>query len=176
MAKSDSKPTAGLSVRAYEAHRKEHGLPGASRRSVALALSSGRIVRTCSAHPRRCPPGCRAGRICPERADAALAKWAAERRPTATGAYTAARADRERLLVEKMQLEMDAKAGRLVDADRVRSAEFTAARAVRDELLRIARQASPALAGKDPRAIERELRQRLEGALFALARFLREDG
>lgn len=170
-----------FSVREYAAHRKRRGLRGCSQQAVSKALATGKITRVCAGHPDGCPLDCLEGGIDPARADATWAAAVGESRRRRQGPaahpraeYHQERAKREGLIVRKLELDMAREAGELIEADQVRSQQFTAARAVRDELLRLPRSLAPELCTvRDPREHERRHTARLESVLRRLADLLR---
>lgn len=148
-------------MRAYAAHRKRLGLPGATHRAVQKAIAAGRIVRRPD------------GRIDPVAADAA---WSAGTAPQASASnggaadYQRARALREVYEARLKRLEYEHRAGLLVEAAAVEDEAFTAARTVRDALQSIpGRIASILAAESNPDTVRRILEDEIRSALSILA-------
>lgn len=147
-------------MRAYAAHRRRLGLPGATHRAVQKALATGRIARAAD------------GGIDPVAADAA---WAASTAPQAGAGndgepdYQRARALREVYEARLKMLVYKQRAGALVDAADVRDEAFRAARTVRDALLSMpARLESILAAESDPVRVRALLEDELRLALSTL--------
>lgn len=90
-----------------------------------------------------------------------------------------ARAAREKIRVEREQLELDQLAGRLIELDDAKRLAFTAFRTLRDAILNVPARLKDELAAEpDPLRVEQLLERELAGALEAVAErdLLREQG
>jgi hypothetical protein len=150
----------GLSERAYAAHRKARGLPGARRNAVTKALQEGRIHRMEN------------GRIDPEEADR---DWAAntsqaKRREVAPASYQEARAIREALNARMTKLDYEERLGQLVPAAEAKKEAFEMGRIFRDRMLAIPGRVAASLAAEtDVKRVEAKLASEIRRALEELA-------
>ena len=174
----------GLSIRSYAAHRKSLGLSGGSKAGVEKAIDTGRIVQ--NEH----------GRIDPEQADAAWAENTDSLRAPAPSTetkrkggfgtraattpvsvdgsgpvtYGQSRAIKEAYQAKLARLDYEQKAGKLVNADKVRVESFQRARHLRDRVLGVSRRVAIVLADEtDAHTIEQILDKEIRQALEELA-------
>jgi hypothetical protein len=95
-----------------------------------------------------------------------------------TEAYRKARAERERIRVEREQLELDQLRGQLIDLEEAKRLAFTAFRALRDAVLNVpARIKDQVAVESDAFRVEQLIETELAAALdkFDTARVLRDD-
>lgn len=169
------KPSGGLSVRAYAAHRKRLGLSGASPWAVSKALREGRITRT------------RAGKIDPARADLEWQEKTNEAKqrvgttngdeiasaggngylPPGVPPFRVSRAIREAYEARIRQLKFEEESGRLVDAEAVRRETYRLGRAFRDKMLSLPERVAARCAAERSQVkiralLDAEVRQLLE--------------
>jgi hypothetical protein len=171
----------GLSTRKYAAHRRALGLPGASATSVTKALKEGRIARNA------------AGKIDAAQADL---DWHRNTDPARGGTRTVpaenrsngghpppggtnpngaktrndARAIHDTIKAKMAQLDLEERAGNLVQRQAAEAAAFDQARQLRDAVLAIPDRLDSLLAAEDnPREVHRILLDNLEAALGAPA-------
>lgn len=169
----------GLSIRAYAAHRKALGLPGTSPTSVQKALKDGRIHKNAG------------GKIDPDTADL---EWTRNTDPArggprppagprlgaappngdgqaGAGAPTRAdaRAISEAYRAKMLQLDLEERAGNLVQLAPVERETFAQARRLRDAVLAVPDRIEAELAAtSDVRAVSKLLTDALEEALRGL--------
>lgn len=178
-----------ISAKEYAAHR------GISLVAVSKAIKTGRLANAIKGRAkggyqidrdeadREWPTGERellrdalAGRI--ESKSIQVQGLDLDENPTTAGAaaaYVKARAVREAMNAKIAKLDLEEKAGRLIDAEQVKNEAFKAARAVRDSLLNIPDRLAPELAAETNQfKVHARLLEEMRRALEGLASAFRE--